>query len=175
MDDLSAFMAREGLPEAFLTTAEHVCEPLAQRIARLRQVRRRTIIVGLCGAQGSGKSTIAAVTRLMLAGRGLKTVVLSLDDFYLTRDARERLAKEVHPLLAVRGPPGTHDVGLAGVVLGGFTNCNLDEGKYSALTLDEVFDDYFKPLNVPVYSGAQFGHIKRKFTLPIGRGGICRG
>jgi muramoyltetrapeptide carboxypeptidase len=57
---------------------------------------------------------------------------------------------------------------LAGVVLGGFTNCGLDEGKYSALTLDEVFDDYFKPLNVPVYSGALFGHIQRKFTLPIG-------
>ena len=36
------------------------------------------------------------------------------------------------------------------------------------MTLDEVFDDYFKPLNVPVYSGAMFGHIRRKFTLPVG-------
>ena len=56
---------------------------------------------------------------------------------------------------------------LAGVVLGGFTNCNPGEG-YGTLTLDEVFDDYFMPLNVPVYSGALFGHIKRKFTLPVG-------
>ncbi|MBC7938285.1 MAG: LD-carboxypeptidase, partial [Chitinophagaceae bacterium] len=56
---------------------------------------------------------------------------------------------------------------LAGVVLGGFTNCNPGEG-FGTLTLDEVFDDYFKPLNVPVYSGASFGHIKRKFTLPVG-------
>jgi hypothetical protein len=56
---------------------------------------------------------------------------------------------------------------LAGVVLGAFTNCEPDEG-YGTLTLDEVFDDYFKPLNVPVYSGAAIGHIKRKFTLPIG-------
>jgi muramoyltetrapeptide carboxypeptidase len=56
---------------------------------------------------------------------------------------------------------------LAGVVLGGFTNCNPGEG-YGTLTLDEVFDDYFKPLGVPAYSGAQFGHIKRKFTLPVG-------
>jgi muramoyltetrapeptide carboxypeptidase len=31
-----------------------------------------------------------------------------------------------------------------------------------------MFDDYFKPLNVPVYSGASFGHIRRKFTLPVG-------
>jgi D-glycerate 3-kinase len=116
-DGLEDFMAREGLPEAFRVTVEHVCDPLAQRISRLRQVRRKTIIVGLCGAQGSGKSTIAAVTKQMLAARGLKTVALSLDDFYLTREARQRLAKEVHPLLATRGPPGTHDVALAGMVL----------------------------------------------------------
>lgn len=57
---------------------------------------------------------------------------------------------------------------LAGVVLGGFTKCEPGDGNYGTLTLDEVFDDYFKPLNVPVYSGALFGHIKRKFTLPVG-------
>ena len=56
---------------------------------------------------------------------------------------------------------------VAGVVLGAFTNCNPGEG-YGTLTLDEVFGDYFMPLNVPVYSGALFGHIKRKFTLPVG-------
>lgn len=57
---------------------------------------------------------------------------------------------------------------LAGVVLGGFTKCEPGDGNYGTLTLDEVFDDYFKPLNVPVYSGALFGHIRRKFTLPVG-------
>ena len=57
---------------------------------------------------------------------------------------------------------------VAGVVLGGFTNCGPGDGNYGTLTLDEVFDDYFKPLRVPVYSGALFGHIKRKFTLPVG-------
>jgi muramoyltetrapeptide carboxypeptidase len=57
---------------------------------------------------------------------------------------------------------------LAGVVLGGFTNCGPGDGSYGTLTLDEVFDDYFKPLKVPVYSGALFGHIRRKFTLPVG-------
>jgi len=57
---------------------------------------------------------------------------------------------------------------VASVVLGGFTNCGPGDGNYGTLTLDEVFDDYFKPLRVPVYSGALFGHIKRKFTLPVG-------
>jgi muramoyltetrapeptide carboxypeptidase len=57
---------------------------------------------------------------------------------------------------------------VAGVVLGAFTNCGPGDGNYGTLTLDEVFDDYFKPLKVPVFSGALFGHIKRKFTLPVG-------
>ncbi|MBL8328262.1 MAG: LD-carboxypeptidase [Rubrivivax sp.] len=56
---------------------------------------------------------------------------------------------------------------VAGIVLGAFTNCTPGEG-FGTLTLDEVFDDYFAPLNVPVYGGASFGHIRRKFTLPIG-------
>ena len=57
---------------------------------------------------------------------------------------------------------------VAGIVLGGFTNCAPSEGSFGTLTLDEVFDDYFGTLGVPVYRGAQFGHVKRKFTLPIG-------
>lgn len=110
-------LAAEGLPESFLPTLEKVCEPLAARAARLRQVKRRTITLGVCGAQGIGKSSIVAVTRRLLEARGLRTVVLSMDDFYLTKQARQRLAAEVHPLLAVRGPPGTHDVAMAGAVL----------------------------------------------------------
>ena len=57
---------------------------------------------------------------------------------------------------------------LAGVVVGAFTNCNPGEG-FGTLTLDEVFDDYFLPLNVPVYRGAMIGHIRRKFTVPVGQ------
>ncbi|MEP7155703.1 MAG: LD-carboxypeptidase [Betaproteobacteria bacterium] len=56
---------------------------------------------------------------------------------------------------------------LAGVVIGQFVDCKPGEG-FGRLSLEEVFDDYLKPLNIPVYSGAMFGHIKRKFTLPIG-------
>ena len=58
--------------------------------------------------------------------------------------------------------------GLAGVVIGKFTKCEPGEGKYGTLTLDEVFDDYFLPLNVPVFRGAMIGHIRRKFTIPVG-------
>lgn len=114
---LDAFMAKEGLPEGFRRTVEMICEPLAARAHRLKTVRKKTALIGLCGPQGSGKSTIAAATVRLLTSRGVNAVAVSLDDFYLTHDARQRLAREVHPLLATRGPPGTHDVAMAGAAL----------------------------------------------------------
>jgi muramoyltetrapeptide carboxypeptidase len=56
---------------------------------------------------------------------------------------------------------------LSGVVIGKFTKCEPGDG-FASHTLDEVFDDYFLPLNVPVYRGAMIGHIRRKFTVPVG-------
>lgn len=78
----------------------------------LAGIARRPVVIGLCGAQGSGKSTLVGATARALAGEGLRVATLSLDDLYLTRAQRQTLAREVHPLLALRGPPGTHDVAL---------------------------------------------------------------
>jgi len=114
---LERFIAEERLPETFRRTAELVCEPLAARAQRRRTDRKRTAVIGLCGAQGSGKTTIARYAARLLEQRGMRAVALSLDDFYLSHEARQRLGREVHPLLAVRGPPGTHDVGMAGAAL----------------------------------------------------------
>ena len=117
-DALETFIAEEGLPpETFRRTVELVCKPLAARAQRRRIDRKRTAVIGLCGAQGSGKSTIARFAARLLEQRGMRAIALSLDDFYLTHDARQRLAREVHPLLATRGPPGTHDVGMAGAAI----------------------------------------------------------
>lgn len=68
---------------------------------------------GIAGLQGTGKSTLSAQVAALATTRGLHAVVLSIDDFYLGRRERLRLGREVHPLLATRGPPGTHDVALA--------------------------------------------------------------
>ncbi|WP_010160854.1 kinase [Sphingomonas sp. PAMC 26617] len=91
------------------------------------------LVVGLCGAQGSGKSTIAAG----MARRFDRTAVLSLDDLYLRRADREALARAVHPLFATRGVPGTHDVTLGLEVLGA-----VDRGEPVALPrFDKTYDD----------------------------------
>src|SRR5690606_18641991 len=73
----------------------------------------RARVYGVTGLQGTGKSTLAAQMAALAAERGHAVAVLSVDDVYLDHDERVRLAREVHPLLATRGPPGTHDVALA--------------------------------------------------------------
>lgn len=69
-------------------------------------------VLGISGLQGTGKSTLAAQMVRSAEARGLRAAVLSLDDLYLDRDGRQALARQVHPLLATRGPPGTHEVAL---------------------------------------------------------------
>lgn len=81
---------------------------LAQRGA----VHGRAWRVGLSGLQGSGKSTLATQLAAHAHARGLACEVLSLDDFYLGRRDRHRLARTRHPLFATRGVPGTHDIEL---------------------------------------------------------------
>lgn len=78
----------------------------ASLVGRIRD--RGIRVVGISGAPGSGKSTLARVLARGLAPTGLNALVLSLDDYYLSREARNRRSK-IHPLLQQRGVPGTHD------------------------------------------------------------------
>jgi D-glycerate 3-kinase len=84
---------------------------LAEILSRT-STRRMPWLVGLSGLQGSGKSTFARQLAAAANLRDVPTQVLALDDFYLGRRERARLARDVHPLLATRGVPGTHDVAL---------------------------------------------------------------
>jgi len=56
---------------------------------------------------------------------------------------------------------------VSGVIIGKCIQCEPSKITQS-LSLEEVFLDRFKPIDVPVYSGAMIGHIERIFTLPIG-------
>jgi len=85
---------------------------LATRTLAEARTRGRTSILGLCGPQGSGKSTGAVAIQAAVEAAGGRAAVLSLDDLYLGKAEREALARTAHPLFATRGPPGTHDVAL---------------------------------------------------------------
>ncbi len=83
-------------------------------IEKRRMSNPETVLtVGIAGAQGSGKSTLATLVAAVLGNvSGLTSHVLSLDDFYKTRQERQQMAQSVHPLFSTRGVPGTHDMAL---------------------------------------------------------------
>ncbi|KAL8788669.1 MAG: hypothetical protein Q9213_001597 [Squamulea squamosa] len=73
--------------------------------------------LGINGVQGIGKSFLvsAIAHRLERVNHNVRTIVLSLDDFYLTHNDQVQLAA-AHPdnsLLQHRGQPSTHDLPLA--------------------------------------------------------------
>jgi len=110
---LHNFLTEHRLPLSFLRSVDEWYLPLAERISRHHDAVSRTLLIGVNGSQGSGKSTLAALLTQLLANNfGMQAIDLSIDDFYLTRKARLALASQIHPLLATRGVPGTHDVSL---------------------------------------------------------------
>ena len=75
--------------------------------------KNKTLIIGLAGGQGSGKTTISSIISLILKKYfKLNVFKVSIDDFYKTRRDRKLLSKKKHPLLMTRGVPGTHDIEL---------------------------------------------------------------
>lgn len=85
-------------------------DDLAATIADVLSSRSGSLVFGISGAQGSGKSTFAKMLVKKLERDHSESVaLLSLDDFYLSRADRIELANRVHPLLSTRGVPGTHD------------------------------------------------------------------
>ncbi|MGH7843748.1 MAG: hypothetical protein ACREQW_01060 [Candidatus Binatia bacterium] len=87
--------------------------PLGAWLERRYKEHKQSLVVGLCGAQGSGKSTVCALLRLALEQAFTRRVVtFSLDDLYKTKAERQAMAQNVHPLFATRGVPGTHDAQL---------------------------------------------------------------
>ena len=65
----------------------------------------------LSGSQGSGKSTLGKLLKLVIEKYYKKKVMLlSIDDYYLSKSQRLKLSKNIHPLLITRGVPGTHNI-----------------------------------------------------------------
>lgn len=108
------FIQQERLPSTYLLDATQYFLPLVRDIkAEIQSSRKGPFLIGINGAQGTGKSTLAKLLSALLTSSGYRTVNLSIDDFYYSKAKRQELADEIHPLLRSRGVPGTHDVDLA--------------------------------------------------------------
>ena len=96
------FKGKEKMIKSFLI-------PISFWIAK-KAKNRRPYFVGLAGGQGTGKTTISSIIKIILIKYfKLKVFKISIDDFYKTRKDRVLLSKKVHPMLLTRGVPGTHD------------------------------------------------------------------
>ncbi len=108
----------------FLSSQEVMSEPFRDKVGQFNKYylpiskmiseeyfrKKKTKIIGLTGAQGTGKSTISNILKIILQeAYKLKTVIFSIDDFYKTLQERKRMSKKVSSLFLTRGVPGTHD------------------------------------------------------------------
>lgn len=110
---IDQFIQQQLLPASYSDDIDTWFLPLASELkSRCDHARTRPVLIGINGAQGTGKSTLATLLVTLLQANGLRVVNLSIDDFYYTRQERQQLAQSVHPLLSTRGVPGTHDVSL---------------------------------------------------------------
>ncbi len=99
------FGNKEGMIKNFLI-------PICFWIAK-KADNKKPYFVGLAGGQGTGKTTISSIIKIILEKNfKLKVFKISIDDFYKTRKERITLSKKVHPMLLTRGVPGTHDINM---------------------------------------------------------------
>lgn len=56
---------------------------------------------------------------------------------------------------------------IKGFIFGKCTNCGPGGG-YGSLTVEQILNDYIKPLGIPAYAGAMIGHITDQFVMPVG-------
>ena len=84
--------------------------PFCKKLFKLYKTKNRSLLISLSGSQGSGKSTITQILKIILHSNfNLNVVCFSIDDFYKTVPERKKMSKLIHPLFLTRGVPGTHD------------------------------------------------------------------
>ena len=111
--------------------------PLCAWIDRLRRAESGPMVIGINGSQGSGKTTFCRFAEVLLRSCGWHVCSLSLDDLYLTREERRKLARDVHPLFETRGVPGTHDTAMGRALIQ-----DLKQGRKTAIPrFDKARDD----------------------------------
>ena len=110
-DAIADFMRREKLGPGFAETVQRIYRPLAARIRTLTSARP-AMSSEFAAPRAAANRPVQACCDFCWKGRASAIAALSIDDLYFPKEAREKLAEDVHPLLATRGPPGTHDVAL---------------------------------------------------------------
>ncbi len=87
--------------------------PISFWIENKYKKKKKTLFLGFSGGQGTGKTTVTKILKIILEKFfKRKTHISSIDDFYKTLEDRNKMSNTIHPLFKTRGVPGTHDINL---------------------------------------------------------------
>ncbi len=138
----------------FLSSQEVMSEPFRDKLGQLDKFylpisemikeeyykKKKTKIIGLTGGQGTGKSTISNILKIILKeAYKLDTVIFSIDDFYKTFRERKKMSKKFNNLFLTRGVPGTHDTKMLFQCIKNLKNNNIK--KLTIPKFDKSIDD----------------------------------
>ena len=124
--------------------------PISKMIYKDYNKSKNTRIIGLSGGQGSGKSTISKILKIILKEEyNLDTVVFSIDDFYKTLKERKKMSQKISKLFLTRGVPGTHDTKI-------LLNC-----------LKNFKKRYFNKIKIPQFDKSTDNRHKKKDWIKI--------
>ena len=87
--------------------------PMSFWIERKYKKKGKTLFLGVSGGQGSGKTMVTEILKIILKKFFKRQIhVSSIDDFYKTLEERNKMSNKIHSLFKTRGVPGTHDINL---------------------------------------------------------------
>lgn len=110
---IKPFLEKNKLPPSYWDNAQKWFIPILEAIVSHQEQAQRPVLIGVNGAQGSGKSTFTELATVYLTNvMDLPCIGFSIDDFYFSKVKRQQLGQDIHPLLNTRGVPGTHDIAL---------------------------------------------------------------
>ena len=132
--------------------------PMSFWIEKKYQKKGKTLFLGLSGGQGSGKTTVTEILKIILKKFFKREIqVSSIDDFYKTLKERNHMSHKIHNLFKTRGVPGTHDINLLKKFL--YNLKKIDLKKFKSPKFDKSIDDRFKK--------KYWNNIKRKPEIVI--------
>ena len=116
-NDYLSFLRREKIFNKStadrITNLKRTYIPISFWIENKYKKKGKTLFLGFSGGQGSGKTTVTKILKIILKNFFKRKIYISsIDDFYKTLKDRNKMSYTTHPLFKTRGVPGTHDINL---------------------------------------------------------------
>jgi len=116
-NDYLSFLRKEKIfdksTESKILSLKKIYIPISFWIENKYKEKGKTLFLGFSGGQGSGKTTVVKILKIILKKFFKRKIhVSSIDDFYKTLKDRNKMSYTAHPLFKTRGVPGTHDINL---------------------------------------------------------------